>query len=262
MRAVRQLGRQRHHARPERGDDRQRLFRRLRREIRRRRASPRDRPASSRPACRRCGRAAPSTDRRMRHADPEQEPAAGLFGERALAVRHRHRVAGVDVGDARRDDQRFGVGEQPGRNAPARCGRGFPAATARHSPSLRPAARMRRLRPRVSTSIGAQTPSLPSCIARPDRLGSLPEAILAPIRADWARLHPDFCKAVFFARPGDGARRPTRRIGLVCAGGARDINRPHAHPVSHRLCRPGRVRTGHPAAAVLRRALRRLAARR
>src|SRR4051795_8809885 len=40
----------------------------------------------------------------------------------------------------------------------------------------------------VSASIGAQTPSLPSSIATPDQLGWLPEAILAPTRADRASL--------------------------------------------------------------------------
>src|SRR3954453_14995299 len=35
----------------------------------------------------------------------------------------------------------------------------------------------------VSTSIGAQTPNLPNCIATPDRLDWLPGAILAPTRA-------------------------------------------------------------------------------
>ena len=44
----------------------------------------------------------------MRHADPEQETAARLLGERPLSVRHRHRVARIDVGDTRRHDQRLG----------------------------------------------------------------------------------------------------------------------------------------------------------
>src|ERR1044071_6176126 len=70
----------------------------------------------------------------------------------------------------------------------------------------------------VSASIGAQTPSLPSCIVRPDRLGLRPEGILAAIRADGARLRPDLRKAAFSVRPSGEARRPARRIGLVCAG--------------------------------------------
>src|SRR5689334_4918483 len=78
----------------------------------------------------------------------------------------------------------------------------------------------------VSASIGAQTPSLPSCIAHSDRLGPLPETILAAIRADWARLHPDFREAAFFARSGNEARQPAPRIGLVCAG-ARAISTDH-----------------------------------
>src|SRR5215213_11954671 len=57
----------------------------------------------------------------------------------------------------------------------------------------------------VSASIGAQTPSLPSCIARPNRLGLLPDAILAAIRADWARLRPDLRKAASSATPASEA---------------------------------------------------------
>src|SRR3954454_24308642 len=56
----------------------------------------------------------------------------------------------------------------------------------------------------VSASIGAQTPSLPSCIARTARLGPLPETILAAIRADWARLHPIFARQYFSQGPAMG----------------------------------------------------------
>ena len=114
MRAVGMRRRQRQHSRPERGKDRQRRSRRLGRAIRRRphrleiAAHRRDRLAVD--------MAAHALDRRhVRDADPEQESPARLLGERALAVHHRHRVARIDVGDPRRDDQPRRVGEQPGR---------------------------------------------------------------------------------------------------------------------------------------------------
>ena len=204
--------------------------------------------------------AQPRDHRRVRDADPEQKPSAGLLGKGALAVRHRHRIARVDVRDARRDDQVPRIGEQPGRMHQHVATTAFRQPQRGISPAFDPPIANSAPSAAVSASIGAQTPSLPSCITRPDRLGSLPKTILAAIRPDWARLHPDFCKAIFFARPGNGARQPTH-TDRPCLRGRRAISTDRMpNLVSDRLCRPGRLRTGHPAPSVLRRALHRLAA--
>src|SRR5918997_6706574 len=83
----------------------------------------------------------------------------------------------------------------------------------------------------VNASIGAQTPSLPSCIATPapDRIDTLPGAILALRRADRASL-----RLIFRDASRQGA--PTRAADRPCLPRcARDINKPHAHPVPDRL---------------------------
>ena len=49
---------------------------------------------------------------RVRHAEPEHEPAAGQLSQRLLDGAHGHRVAGVDVGDARREHEPLGLPSQ------------------------------------------------------------------------------------------------------------------------------------------------------
>ena len=51
----------------------------------------------------------------MADADAEHKAARKLLAEGLRAVGHRHRVAGVDVGDAGRDDHMLGSAEQQSR---------------------------------------------------------------------------------------------------------------------------------------------------
>ena len=52
-------------------------------------------------------------ERTMRDADSEQEPPAGLLGQSVLGAHHRETVAGINVGDPRRDVQLAGVRKHP-----------------------------------------------------------------------------------------------------------------------------------------------------
>ncbi len=125
MRAVGEFARQRHHPRPQRCDDGQRLLGRLGRLIGR---VPHRLQVSAHRRDRLAVGMAPQTfdHRPMRDADAEQETATRLLGKGALTVCHRHRIACVDVGDPGRHDQPLGVREQPRgvhqRVAPAALG--------------------------------------------------------------------------------------------------------------------------------------------
>ena len=114
MRAVGHLGGQRQHLGAQRGEHRARLLRGHRRLVGRLAhglevgAHGRDRLA--------VGMAAHGRHHRLvGDSQPEEEPIARLLVETPLGIRHRHGVAGIDVGDARGDDETRGAREQPRR---------------------------------------------------------------------------------------------------------------------------------------------------
>jgi hypothetical protein len=51
----------------------------------------------------------------VRDAEPEHEAAAGELGQGVAVLGGDERVVGVDVGDARRDGEPLGAGQQVGR---------------------------------------------------------------------------------------------------------------------------------------------------